>query len=403
MSLFSSLEARDRRWLFWSAGLAVLVAVLFSVFSPADDDSNTTPSSYLTGKHDARAAFDTLVNAGYPIERWEGPLDDLAAQAGPATVVIFAEPQRVTADQIAAVQKIVDRGGRVLSTGSGGGYLVPGGAPAESQKFAIAACQLQPEGLDPLASSGEVWMVPQSGWTLDQPRFRVQYACSGQPAVVEYSYGKGRVVWWASASPLENESIARAANLDLLLNSIGPPQGHRFFWDESLHGLAPSTWSYASGPALTLLRVGLLVFFVLVVFSFSRRSGPVRDLPPPARAMPIEYLQALGALYQNAGSASTAVAVALDRFRRQSLRLCGLPPGPMPAAELAAALLRRFPAAGAQLESDLLAAESAQQDDALQPRAALALVQALQAHQQSLAAAAHAGRSTDFTAKERAS
>jgi hypothetical protein len=48
--------------------------------------------------------------------------------------------------------------------------------------------------------------------------------------------------------PLENGSLARAHNLDLFLNSIGPREGHRFFWDESLHGEIRSNWSYASGP-----------------------------------------------------------------------------------------------------------------------------------------------------------
>jgi len=98
-------------------------------------------------------------------------------------------------------------------------------------------------------------------------------------------------------------------------------QGHHFYWDESLHGEIRSTWSYAAGPALTLLEVGLPMLGLLVVFSFSRRSGPVRDLPAPARAAPIEFLEALGSLYRNAGAASTAVAIAWNGFRRQALRL----------------------------------------------------------------------------------
>jgi hypothetical protein len=49
----------------------------------------------------------------------------------------------------------------------------------------------------------------------------------------------------------------------------------------------------------------------------------VRDLPPPARATPIEFLEALGSLYRKAGAASTAVSIAWERFRRHSLRLCG--------------------------------------------------------------------------------
>jgi hypothetical protein len=234
-------------------------------------------------------------------------------------------------------------------------------------------------------------MVPEATWQVGNPAHRTQYGCAGQPAVVEYSYGQGYVVWWASATPLENGSLARAHNLDLLLNSLGPRQGHHFYWDESLHGEVRSQWSYAAGPSLTLLRIGLLGLGVLILFSFSRRSGPVRELPPPPRAAPIEFLEALGSLYRNAGAASTAVAVAWERFRRHALRLCGLRPGPLGSAELATVIRRRFPVAGPTLETDLAACEEASWGETIEPRDALKLIQALHDHEHDLLAAAKPG------------
>ncbi|MGB6722057.1 MAG: hypothetical protein WBE72_14765, partial [Terracidiphilus sp.] len=56
--------------------------------------------------------------------------------------------------------------------------------------------------------------------------------------------------------------------------------------------------------------------------------------------------------------------------------------------ELAAALRRRFPQAGPDLEADLAAGEEAAADDTLTPRHALALVQALSRHGEMLQAAA---------------
>ena len=70
--------------------------------------------------------------------------------------------------------------------------------------------------------------------------------------------------------------------------------------------------------------------------------------------------------------------------------LCGLRGMQMGAVELAAALRRRFPQADAELETDLLAGEEARRDDALNPRRALALVQALSRHDESLQALARA-------------
>ena len=391
MKLFASLDAKDRRLMLWFLSGAVALAVLIGVLMPnGNDNDNPVPSTYLNGRHDGRAAYEMLLRSGYPIERWERPLSELAATAGPGTVVIVAEPFQPDYDDLQAMRKMVLKGARVLATGAMGGYLVPSGAATSPSAFHFAACELEPNGLDALADTGQVWMKLESSWQLGNPAFRVQYACAGEPAVVEYDYGKGHVVWWASATPLENGSLTRGKDLNLLLNSLGPRAGHHFYWDESLHGDVRSNWSYAAGPALTLLRVGLLLVGLLIVFSFSRRSGPVREPAAPLRASPTEFVQALGSLYQNAKAAGTAVGVALERFRRQSLRMCGMRPVAMSAAELAATLRRRFQGLDAKLEKDLEACEEAARSESLEPRQALKLVQTLHAHWRTLEGATRA-------------
>jgi hypothetical protein len=392
MRVLSTLDVRDRRLLLWSTGMALALAALIGFLLPgSNSNDNPLPSTYLAGQHGARAAYETLLAANYPIERWERPLSDLAAIAGPETVVIFAEPFSRESEDIKAVRQIVEKGGRVLATGYWGGSILPGGMPNTSGAFNFSACHLEPEGLDGLADSGEVWMVPQASWKVGNPSHRIQFGCAGQPAVVEYEYGKGHVVWWASSTPLENGFLSRGNDLDLLLNSIGPREGRHFYWDESLHGDVRSTWSYASGPARNLLLIGLPLLGLLIVFSFSRRSGPMRELPQTARAAPIEFLEALGSLYRNAGASSTAVAVALERFRRQALRLCGLRPGPMGAVELASAIRRRFPNTDPNLDADLAASEDAAWSESIEPRQALKLIQALHMHQAKLTEAARPG------------
>ena len=390
MKFMSSLDAKDRRLLLLSIATAIGLAVLIGFVMPNENNSdNPMPSTYLSGQHGARAAYESLLRSGYNIERWERPLKELAPTAGPNTVVIFAQPFTREAEDFKAVQQIVERGGRVFATGFWGAYLMPDG-DASPKEFSLP-CQLEPEGLDALAGSGEVWMVPQATWQVGNPAFRVDYSCAGQPAVVEYDWGKGHAVWWASSMPLENGSLARAKDLDLLLNSLGPREGHHFYWDESLHGEIRSTWSYASGPAWTMLWIGLAVLGILIVLSFSRRSGPVRELPATVRATPIEFLDALGSLYRNAGAASTAVAIALERFRRHVLRLCGLRGQQMSAAELAATLRRRFPQIDSNLEADLAACEDAAWGDTVAPRQALELIQKLHGHEKTLQAAAKLG------------
>ncbi len=390
MTILSSLDARDRRLLLWSVGIALGLAVLTGFLLPgADSNDNPMPSTYLAGQHGARAAYETLLRSGYSLERWERPLSELAATAGPGTVVIFAQPLTREKADIDAVRTILEHGGRVLSTGFWGGMILPADASATPDEFNFAACKLDPEGLDPLAGTGEVWMLPQATWNVGNPTQRVEYSCAGRPAVVEYDWGKGHVVWWANSTPLENGSLARGNDLDLLLNSLGPREGRHFYWDESLHGEIRSVWSYAAGPSLTLLWIGLPSLAFLVVFSFSRRSGPVRDLPLPTRAAPIEFLDALGSLYRNAGAASTVVSVAWERFRRHALFAVanGQRGTQMSAAELAAVIRRRFPNTDPGLEADLTACEEAAWGETINPREALKLLQTLHDRQQKLIAA----------------
>lgn len=383
MKFLSSLDAKDRRLLLWCIGLGLALAIATGILMPNADNSNTMPSSYLAGRHGALAAYETLLRSGYQVERWERPLNDLASTAGPDTVVIFAEPFTREISDVRAVRTIVERGGRVLATGFWGGTILPNGGSVAPDSFDFSACKLQPEGLDALAGTGEVWMRPEASWK-PGPAQHVDYSCGGDPAVVEYRWGKGQIVWWASSTPLENGSLARAQDLDLLLNSLGPRSGHHFYWDESLHGDVRSPLSYAAGPSLTMLEIGLPLLGLLVVLSFSRRSGPVRDLPAPPRATPVEFLEALGSLYRKAGAASTAVAVAWERFRLQSLHMCGMRgarPGP---AELAGAIRRRFPSAEAELETDLAQCEEAAWSEGVHPKEALRLVQKLHGHGKNL-------------------
>jgi hypothetical protein len=113
--------------------------------------------------------------------------------------------------------------------------------------------------------------------------------------------------------------------------------------------------------------------------------------------MPIEFLEALGSLYRNAGAASAAVSIAWERFRRQSLSLCGLRGKTMGAAELAATIRRRFPQADANLETDLAACEEAAWGETISPGEALKLVQTLHGHQEKLIAGVkHGGPRTKF-------
>jgi hypothetical protein len=389
MKLFASLDAKDRKLLLICLGAVAVLAVGTALFARNQNrDDNPLPSSYLTGRHGAQAAYNLLEENGYTVERWEQPLGELANQADSGTVVIMAEPVLTSSGDFKAVDEIVQRGGRVLVTGIAGGALAPGESVEPPTQLEMAACELKPQGLDRLADSGAVWMVPSASWRLTSPRFRVEYTCGGTPAAVEYDEGAGHVVWWASSTPLENGSIARGGDMNFFLNSLGAREGHHFYWDESLHGDVQSEWFYARCAALNLLIAGLCGLTLLVLFSFSRRSGPLRALPAAPRANPVEFVEALGSLYSRAHASATAVSLAYDRFRVRIGGLCGFRGLQMSADELGAALRRRFPQASPALEADLKKGEQGAADESLSPRQALVVVQALNRQMEALEEAA---------------
>ena len=391
MKFFSSLDPRDRKLLVVTLSVIVFVIIVTAIFA-GDQNSNSdpVPSTYKTGRYGAHAAYDLLVSSGYHVQRWEDSVGLLAQKVDSHSVVIFADPGLRSADDFKAVQEMLHRGARVLATGLSGGALVPGSAVIPSQRFGTE-CDLTPQGLDPLASSGSVSMATQATWQLGDPRYRVDYYCANSPAIVEYNQEAGHVVWWASATPLENAFINRNDNLRLFLNALGPRDDHDFYWDESLHGAARSKWYYAGGPALNLLIVGLILIASLVVFSYSRRSGPLRNVPAPARATPVEFLEALGSLYAKAGASTTALSLAYDGFRRKMGELCGRKGLQMSATELASVLRSRFPQAPPEMDEDLATCEQELHNDQLEPKRALALVQALGRHSALIEALARKG------------
>jgi len=217
--------------------------------------------------------------------------------------------------------------------------------------------------------------------------------------VIEYPVGKGTAIWWASSTPLENGSIERGHNMELLLASIGPVQGTRVYWDESLHSPPPTQWKFVSGPVWPLLFWGSIGLGILVVLSFSRRSGPIRALPQGPRTTPIEFLDALGGLYRATGAAATVTQIAWERFRAQAVHFAGLGGrggsssknvsktiSQLDARDITDALERRFGSVGKDMGADLIAAEEACVDEKLKPRRALHLVQALRRHEETLRA-----------------
>ncbi|HEY0797473.1 MAG TPA: DUF4350 domain-containing protein [Acidisarcina sp.] len=396
MRILPSLNPRDRNAVLLCLGLVMVMIVAIALFSPRERDDSPVPSTYGAGTHGAKAAYLLLARSGYNVQRWEQPLANLGntpdSQLDEHTVLVLAEPFFTqTKEAKHAVRNVLSHGGRVLTTGSVGSYLIPNGQAAHNTSdITSTVCHATREGLDTLSSSGEVDLESPVVWSTPQPLQRIQYRCGTKPVVVAYHADKGNVIWWASSTPLENGSILRSGNLDLLLNSIGSPATAHIIWDESLHGDARTPWSYTGGTPMRLLWLQVAIIAALLLFSLSRRSGPLRVLAETPRSTPVEFVESLGALYDKAGASSTAVVIAHERFRHQVEKRLGFTSGQttLPAPELAQAIQARLHYNHPELAEDLAECETAAHTE-LSRRRALQLVQALHDHSERMSTIGH--------------
>ena len=383
MSWLATLSRRDRQILAGAGCAAALLIAILVLIGPAEQDSGI-PASDSNAAHGAHAAYLLLDKLGYRITRSTDSLAQVAGSATPQTTLIVADPFYQRDDDARhALQQILARGGRVVLTGFSGAFLLQKEEAHVKWTGERRDCEAQPVGLSRVAGSGKVHMDVGAIWTDNTPQQEVAYRCGDDAAVVTWPSGKGTVVWWSSATPLENANIAQAGNMALLLNSIGPRATTQIVWDESLHGALPSIWSYASGPVLTLIWCQCVLIGGLLLFSFSRRSGPLRPDPVVRRAAPLEFIRSLGSLYRKADATNVAVSVAYQAFRLRLQRTAGISVQADPKTAVAA-MLRRYPRTDPELQKVFNLVEKAAAGAPLNEKSALRLVTALQAAEREL-------------------
>jgi Domain of unknown function (DUF4350) len=412
MKLLASLatnlpDRRDRRLLLITAVLVLCTTVLLVLVHPEEQPDSYIPSTYSTAPHGAKAAYLLLARMGYRVQRSEGPLDSVADSADAHTILILAEPTRAPSQQeTAAVRRVLERGGRVLAAG----FLAAAVVPEENlnsqspPQLIGGVCEAEPVGFSPLTAGGKVVMRgTRSVWKLDRPSQRAAFLCADEGVVVTYPVGKGTVVWWASASPLENQDIAARGSLELLLNSLELQHGDTIIWDESLHTSPAAAWNPLRDRIILALISQLSLVGLLFVLAGGRRSGPLRPFPVTARDSSMEFVRSLGGLYRSSGANDVPVAIAYERFRARLAQHYGIAGAQTAnAATLAATLIERFAISAPSLQHDLEACENAGRLTNLKSRQALTLVRALAGYDELIARQAESSTNTvAYPAKDR--
>lgn len=355
------LSRADRRLLVGAGTLAVLMAAATIAFAPANGFESTVPSSYDSGSGGARAAFLLLEQLHYPVRRWEeSPLR--LREADPHAVLILAEPTELPENsERAALLRFVRNGGRVLFCGERLGRFFAGANvsdPEPGQEWKQFSSDLP----SPFTRGARrIRMEPRTWWKQLGVSQLGLYG-GDKPVAISWQMGKGELLWWAAATPLTNAAVDQADNLRLFLNAAsaaGREPGREIYWDEYFHGQRRSLWSYIGG---TPVKWGLVQFGFLcavVLFTYSRRWGPVIAPRVESRLSPLEFVDTLGALYESAGAASVPAAVGYRHLRLAATQRLKLPAG-ITDAELARAAGERLGWDAAHFSSTLQKAAEAQ-------------------------------------------
>ena len=371
------LDRRDSWYVMGALALMVVLLGLTYAFGPAPAQKSIGyPTIYSPEWAGVRAAYLLLKKQGYDVEVWEKSPEELPAD--PDAVWVVVEPfEGGTANEKAAIRRFVTNGGRVLAVGSEAADLVPDleAASAEAydpQEKTFSAMLPSAITLD----APEITMVAPDTFTASMHSWLALYGKGGDLAAVSYRVGKGQVIWWAASSPMTNGMILEKNNLEFFLNSIGPAESTRVYWDEYFHGSRASIWSYFGNGPLPWAGLQVGIAFLAVLFTFSRRSGAMRLPATESRLSPLEFVDTLGDLYQSAHASPASVSVAYQRFRTALVRKLALPvKAKLP--ELSRAAGRRFGWPEEDLLDTLARSERAMRNINLQEEEALYLVRRL--------------------------
>jgi hypothetical protein len=369
-----SVSAGDRKILFIAGSAFLILVILGFLFAPTSNSESNAATTYSTASGGAKAAYLLLQETGYHVERWQH--SPTALKPDEHTVLIVADPAVMPNEkQKAALEQFMSGGGRVITTGIFGARFLP----EDSSEYNAMPKNPWSEfkALAPSAitrAAPEITLAPVARWSGGSGI--ALYGDREQTVVVRYPHGHGDAIWLASATPFTNAGIKESGNLEFLLAAIGDKQQTRVLFDEYVHGYGDSGTPEKSHPLMIALVAQSAVLGLAALLTFSRRSGPIRPMPAETRLAPLEFVETLGGLYQQAHAASVAVDVYYQRFQYWMIRRLGIGKNATP-EDLDRAVRERWHLRDDGFLSTLQAAASARYRPDLPQREALEIVQAL--------------------------
>ena len=308
-------------------GVALIALLLISItavvanHSASEDLTLSTYSSYSGG---AKATYLLISSLGYSVERWNSAPSALPTDAQDSLLIEMNPVRRPTDEERAAIDVFIERGGTLVIAGNSTSLFAPEMRtrfefPSESWKNHPAMVpQALNQGVGTIAMPDGLYVEAD---TRDLPL----YGEGEKPVAITREEGKGRIIWLASPVPFSNAGMQAKGNPEFLANILAVGGSRRVFWDLYFSTDAAGKRSPIKAPALLAGGAQLLFIFGLVVWTHSRRSGPLRAFnDAPAAMSQMEFVDSLGAIYRNAKATNVVVQIAYARLAYLAARRFGL-------------------------------------------------------------------------------
>lgn len=322
-----NVDPRDRKLLLGAGIVFALLIVGAAVFGGDSGQKVDIPSSYSTAPGGAKAAYLLLAQEGYRERRWERPLDALPEATG-ETLILAAPMQAPTREERQGLNSFLKAGGRIIAIGMFAGTFLPENKSVPDFMGAMTSGDVAPTKASAVSPSEitraapQIMIVREARWEKFSAAYPL-YADGDASLVIQYPYGRGEVFWWAGATPLTNDGLKEPGNLEFFLASMGGKK-NEILWDEYIHGYRETAALSIAATPVKWLLLQLTLLALAVLATLSRRSGPICKPATDVRLSPLEFVNTLGGLYENAGSASVALDICYQRFRYWLTRRLGV-------------------------------------------------------------------------------
>jgi len=317
-------------------GLVVLLALITALAATQKETQQQYPvlSTLSSAPDGARALKLWVQELNYDVDEpvlaeFEPPED--------ASILFMLEPLFPTEGELESVDAWVEEGGTLIAIGEAYGML----SLIDHYKFSFNFLPANPE---PPAIDAPLLLSP-SPFELTNARVRlaldserddyvtlVTYA--GQPVLVSFEQGKGRVILGTLSQSLTNAGLKEAGNPELALNLLALAKAKGPVWfDEWHHGEQGGEQLLGPGEFLRSTPVGrslLFVVFAVFIAFFLQGRGFGRPVPLPQeikRRGALEHVTGIANLSRRAAHRSAVMIHYHDQIKRKLGHRYRLDPG----------------------------------------------------------------------------